>query len=44
MTLQKTIVCVGILGIPEKSELLLIVAAKLLQKHDFQTKSCSARA
>jgi hypothetical protein len=26
-------VLIGVLGIPEKSELLLIVAAKLLQKH-----------
>jgi hypothetical protein len=30
---KKTIVYVGILGIPEKGELLLIVTAKLLQKH-----------
>jgi hypothetical protein len=31
-TSKKTIVCIGILEIPEKSELLLIVTAKLLQK------------
>ena len=30
---KKAIVYVEILGIPEKSELLLIVTAKLLQKH-----------
>jgi len=32
-TSKRTIVYIGILGIPEKSELLLIVTAKLLQKH-----------
>jgi hypothetical protein len=32
-TSKRTIVHVGILGIPEKSELLRIVTAKLLQKH-----------
>jgi len=32
-TSKRTIVHIGILGIPEKSELLLIVTAKLLQKH-----------
>ena len=30
---KSTIVHIGILGIPEKSELLLIVTAKMLQKH-----------
>jgi hypothetical protein len=32
-TSKRTIVHIGILGIPEKSELLLIVTAKLLQRH-----------
>jgi hypothetical protein len=32
-TSKRTIVYIGILGIPEKSGLLLIVTAKLLQKH-----------
>jgi len=32
-TSKSTIVYVGILGIQEKSELLLIVTAKLLQRH-----------
>jgi len=32
-TSKRTIVHIGILGIPEKSELLLIATAKLLQKH-----------
>jgi hypothetical protein len=32
-TSKRTVAYIGILGIPEKSGLLLIVTAKLLQKH-----------